>query len=257
MSQLVRLVGSGIGLASEAYKASQTKTGSGPQHGESSRSAASSSRSPSIPNEPPPEYVEVSQAQANELIARGEAVPVPYDSKGEKMRGYEYEDRAPFEEEEEEDDEEIWALDDAASPGAEKEDLTEAQAPKESKAIADIFLKKYPRPAGPVTGAGARLPCAVIIPQRRPKDKKRGFVRAYAPVLADCGIEQPAFLDFLKSFQTASKEDPWLHVVNIAAMAAGMAPSVTAMAVSTAVQVSVGVAMEVQRRTRFVCSLNL
>jgi hypothetical protein len=236
MSQLVKLVGSGIGLASEAYKASKSSN-TNRQNGESSRNAASQS----IPNEAPPEYVEVPEAEANELIARGQAIPV--DSKeAEKVSQHEYGSAS------EEDDEEIWALDDAASSGAEREDATEP--PKESKAIADIFLKNHPPPAIPV--ARAQFPCTVIIPQRRPKDKKRGFVRAYAPVLADCGIDQAAFLDFLKSFQQASKADPWLNVVNVAAFAAGMVPSITAMAVSAAVQVAVGVAMEVQRRARFV-----
>ncbi|TVY43144.1 hypothetical protein LSUB1_G001312 [Lachnellula subtilissima] len=235
MSQLFKLVGSGIGLASEAYQAS--KASRAEQHGESSRSAATASASShsqitSVPNEPPPEYVEMSQAQANALIARAEAVPV--DSKeGFRERIRECEQEFPLAEEE--DDEEIWALDEEASPGTEMEDPAESSSPIESKAIADIFLKNHPRPARPVAGARAQLPCAVIIPQRRSKDKKRGFVRAYAPVLADCGIDQTAFLDFVKSFQTASKEDPWLHVVNIAAMAAGIAPSITAMAVSTAV----------------------
>jgi hypothetical protein len=48
----------------------------------------------------------------------------------------------------------------------------------------------------PMTGPAhstTSLPCRVIIPQRRPRKKNRGFVRAYAPVLADFGISQDLF----------------------------------------------------------------
>jgi hypothetical protein len=44
-------------------------------------------------------------------------------------------------------------------------------------------LQNQPRPTG-------RLPLTVVLPQRRPKDRSRGFIRAYAPVLENCGIDQ-------------------------------------------------------------------
>ena len=50
-----------------------------------------------------------------------------------------------------------------------------------------------------------RLKYPVIIPQRRPGSKIRGFVRAYAPVLADHDIDQETFLGFLKLFHTSSQ----------------------------------------------------
>lgn len=50
-----------------------------------------------------------------------------------------------------------------------------------------------------------RLAYPVIIPQRRPGSKIRGFVRAYAPVLGDYDIDQDAFLNFLKTFHKASQ----------------------------------------------------
>ena len=49
-----------------------------------------------------------------------------------------------------------------------------------------------------------RLSCPVVIPQRRPGSKTRGFMRAYAPVLADYGINEESFLNFLKAFHKAS-----------------------------------------------------
>ena len=49
-----------------------------------------------------------------------------------------------------------------------------------------------------------RMHCPVVIPQRRPGSKTRGFIRAYAPMLSDYDIDQETFLTLLKSFQKAS-----------------------------------------------------
>lgn len=51
----------------------------------------------------------------------------------------------------------------------------------------------------------SKLKYPVIIPQRRPGTKIRGFVRAYAPVLADHDIDQDTFLRFLKTFHKSSQ----------------------------------------------------
>ena len=50
-----------------------------------------------------------------------------------------------------------------------------------------------------------RLSCPIVIPQRRPGDGTRGWVRAYAPDLMTCGIDQSSFLNFLDSFNEASR----------------------------------------------------
>ena len=65
-----------------------------------------------------------------------------------------------------------------------------------------------PQQEGPLD----RLPCPVIIPQRRPRDRSRGFARAYAPVLANCGVSQEMFLHFIKDFYEASKASNWLNI---------------------------------------------
>jgi hypothetical protein len=95
------------------------------------------------------------------------------------------------------------------------------------------------------------LPRPVILPQRRPNSKSRGFVRAYAPDLWYYkGIDQQTFLAFLKDFHTSSQASPVFQVVNVAAMAAGFAPSAIAMAVSAAVVAASRAAIEVQGRYR-------
>lgn len=49
------------------------------------------------------------------------------------------------------------------------------------------------------------LSCPVILPQRRPESQSRGIIRAYSPELADCGIDQDTFLDFIDDFNEAHK----------------------------------------------------
>ena len=94
------------------------------------------------------------------------------------------------------------------------------------------------------------LPFPVILPQRRPGSKDRGFIRAYAPILAEKGIPQEAFLSLIKNFQSASKASPLLNVVWISAAVAGLVPSLAAQITSTVVQVAVGAAIELQKRAR-------
>jgi hypothetical protein len=61
------------------------------------------------------------------------------------------------------------------------------------------------RPSSPSITVRGRLPCPVIIPQRRPKDKERGFIRAYAPALLECGIDEATFMNFIDSLNQAAK----------------------------------------------------
>ncbi|KAL1964782.1 hypothetical protein VTN77DRAFT_6649 [Rasamsonia byssochlamydoides] len=85
--------------------------------------------------------------------------------------------------------------------------------------LADAFVREHPGPGNTSTESSPRrLPCPVVIPQRRPKDRARGFMRAYAPVLADVGIDQPTFLDFLDTFGKACRASPWLHTINLASI---------------------------------------
>jgi hypothetical protein len=263
MGRLVKLIGSGIGLASEAiaaHKAEKAERAANPNAGEGSSSSQSSrphasrdtARSYYPEDDPPPQYAEVTDQEADQLIAKGKAVPV--DSKDElrlAQKLHNLHDDDDDDETSEEGDEEQWDLDDAIE--AETPSAEDGPAPRSTEQIIDGFMRNHPPPTYTERESIVRgqLPCPVIIPQRRPRDKKRGFVRAYAPVLADCGIDQATFLEFLKSFHQSSREDPWLNVVNLAAAGAGFAPSAIAMGVSIAVQFAVGVAMEVQRRTRY------
>jgi hypothetical protein len=220
MSVIVKLVGAGIGLASEGYKAHKASKIGG------------TSQDPAYD---PPQYAEVTQDQADDLIARRYAVSIDR-AEAERVR---YNHRP------EEGDEEIWALDDAGNSGPESEST---DAFRDSRDVAATFLRRHPLPARQLPLAP--LPCPVILPQRRPKNDKRGFVEAYAPVLAAADVSQATFLEFLEAFQLSGRADPWLNVINTAAMIAGAVPELTVQATTAAVKIAVGIAMEVQRRTK-------
>ncbi|KIW72864.1 hypothetical protein PV04_01028 [Phialophora macrospora] len=90
--------------------------------------------------------------------------------------------------------------------------------------VLETFMEKHPPPKySPVAG---KLEMPVILPQRRPKNKERGFVRAYAPMLQTCGIEQQDFLDFLDGFGKAIQLHPLFHAFNLACAGAVLASDI-------------------------------
>ncbi|KAJ5226162.1 hypothetical protein N7468_007387 [Penicillium chermesinum] len=252
MSRLVKVLGTGIGLASEAIYASRER---------SSSNRASLSRNASDC----PEYVEVDEDTADELVRSGKAERVDTDDeKKSKAREAGYDLYRPSSENDWRDrglaeDEAAWELDDMAEevkPPTYEASQATAMTPT-SEEPEEIKVKKQQKMvqrlvqmAGPPPQPSGRIPCPVIIPQRRPGKKDRGFVRAYAPVLDNCGISQDVFIQFISDFDKASKASPWLDVVFIAAGIAGFAPSIAAQVVSLVAQVTAGTARELQSRHR-------
>ena len=173
-------------------------------------------------------------------------------------------------------DEADWQLDDAVEEeGGQNSDQEPAQhsstfdpgsVPSSKKGrqhhvdkIVQAFLAKHspPIPGSPISAG--QLPCPVVIPQRRPHDKKRGFVRAYAPVLQPCGIDQESFLAFLQALHQSSKAHPIFDVINIVSLIAGVTPDITATIASTIVSASALAAIEMQGNMRtndFLAQLN-
>ena len=154
--------------------------------------------------------------------------------------------------------EKVWALDDASEqldPPSYQEPAPPYQASEQSEKsfpgvdeVVKSFLAQHDTTAG---FQSQPIPAPVIIPQRRPRDKTRGFVRAYAPVLGECsGIDQQTFLDFLQAFYKSSLASPVFTVVNIAAGIVGLVPNPIAMGVSIATQVVSRTGMEMQSRYR-------
>ncbi len=282
--KLVKGVGSMIGLAAEAHaarkasKAARLAANNDTAQESTSRSATPPPHAPSsqIPRIYPPDpagttpYSKHSEAQLGHgsdgaQFGTPDEPPPPYSGSG-------------LEEDAREKDEADWQLDDAVEDeedekglGQQQSDVSDTFDPgpvpssKEGRQhyvdkFVSAFLARHPPPPPDSTTPTAQLPCPVIIPQRCPHDKKRGFVRAYAPVLQPCGIDQDSFLAFLKAMHQSSKASPVFNVINIAAFAAGFVPSITAMIVTTVAQAAAMAAIEVQGNLRtndFLAQLNV
>ncbi|KAJ6022235.1 hypothetical protein N7540_007739 [Penicillium herquei] len=159
-------------------------------------------------------------------------------------------------------DEAVWQLDEMteslAPPGYEESlHKDNMKGEEETGQTEDEKIKKRERlvrelmnMAGPAPNPSRRLPYAVIIPQRRPGTKGRGFCRAYAPILAESGIDQDTFLQFIQSFDKANTANPIIEVTFIAAGILGFVPNATAQIVGAVVQIAAGIAKELQARNR-------
>jgi hypothetical protein len=185
MKKIIRLASSGVGLAAEAIEDHKKRksAASSPQLPESSDALQhhddeSDSDSSSIEADDdvweldealdPPSYEE-SQAAVN-------SKPQPKDDNGAKIQ---------------------------PEQGGELETKESEKKKPDIASLVRMLVAKCPPP--PAMAAGGPLPCPVILPQRRPGAKGRGFVRAYAPVLTQAGIDQDTFLGFLNDWDDASK----------------------------------------------------
>ncbi|KAL2214017.1 hypothetical protein CC79DRAFT_1362797 [Sarocladium strictum] len=89
---------------------------------------------------------------------------------------------------------------------------------------AQAFLQQHP-----LTGnENFSFSTFVLLPQRRPKSQAKGFVRAYAPELSRCGIDQTAWLQFLDNFEKSISKNAVFHVLNAGIFVASNAAAVTA-----------------------------
>lgn len=200
-SILIKLVGSGIGFAAEAREAreaSKASTGREPAHGATEDGLEDQN------------IVRVPKKQADQLIAKGQAVPVDQNELDDP------DEPPPKYTSEEENDEADWELNDAVEQqttatahraidehNSEVSLLGEKDGQHYVDKIVSSFVGQHPPP--PYCQRSSKLPCPVIVPQRRPRDKTRGFIRAYAPILSECGIDQTTFLQFLETMDKASK----------------------------------------------------
>lgn len=101
----------------------------------------------------------------------------------------------------------------------------------------------------------SRLPKAVVIPQRRPSDRARGFVRAYAPDLLRCDIDQVTFLRFIDGLNRSVACNAAVEAVGLAGEAVGAVPGsefVGAPIIGTALQVAAGAYKEINARKGYV-----
>lgn len=156
-------------------------------------------------------------ATADALVRSGQAERVS-DGKVKKSKaaeaGYESDSYSSDDEDQDrepEEDDAAWELDDMAErvrPPTYDESQAAVAADESENVKAkreDEMIRGLLQRAGPPPQPTRQIPCPVIIPQRRPGKRDRGFVRAYAPVLEECGVSQDVFLKFIEDFDKASK----------------------------------------------------
>ncbi|KIW70034.1 hypothetical protein PV04_02345 [Phialophora macrospora] len=233
ISRLVKGVGAGIGAASEAIADRKEK-----------KAARERGVSPNPAGQH--ETGQSSRLAAPTLHSRHSS------EKKVHSEGEEDDDSSSIGSSDLDNDDAEWALDEAAEeldqPPPSYEEA--AATPASDQDIANAFLNKHKLTNTPSLKIKP-LPCPVILPQRRPKNKSRGFVRAYAPLLGECaGIDQQTFIDFIDELDHASKASPVFDVINLACFAVGFVPNPITMAVTIAVQVASQTAKEIQSRQR-------
>lgn len=143
------------------------------------------------------------------------------------------------------DDERIWTLDEAAAlPPSYDDSLSHDKRPVLSeRTVSDLaqnVVGLTHQPDLQQSTTLPRLPHPIIIPQRRPGSKARGFAHAYPPDMEAFGIDQDAFLQFLTNFEEASQASPWLKTLYLSAGIVGFIPGHITMAVSISLQVAAG-----------------
>lgn len=148
-------------------------------------------------------------------------------------------------------EEEVWRLDELqeelveanATPGS----SDETASPSDVSELAATFIQTH-QLSPPYQRVPARLELPVIITQRRPKDRTRGFIRAYAPLLQDVGIDQRAFIDFIDTLNKAVKPSPWIQAINLASIAVQHVPAPVTIAVSIACRIATDAASAAHSR---------
>ena len=150
-------------------------------------------------------------------------------------------------------DEAVWELDEAQDQVTNHAPTPSGMAEVEAPALADSFVRNHPPPP-PHDGqqgedrGGLALP--VVITQRRPGSRTRGFVRAYSPLLADAGIDQPTFLDFLDDLNKSAVPSPWIQAINLASFAGNAVPEPFTIMISVAVQKVADAGSELHSRSK-------
>ncbi|KAG9693468.1 hypothetical protein KCU95_g6331, partial [Aureobasidium melanogenum] len=147
-------------------------------------------------------------------------------------------------------EEEAWALDEAQDDLIGEPQAQNTDEVTDPATLADAFITRLPPSltAAEPPLSREKLPFPIIIPQRRPKDRSRGLVRAYPPILETRGIDQTTFIDFIETFNKSTQATKWIAALNLASIGTIWLPTVTSILVSTAITAATTAAMEVQGR---------
>ncbi|KAF9882678.1 hypothetical protein FE257_005652 [Aspergillus nanangensis] len=149
-----------------------------------------------------------------------------------------------------------WELDEAQDElttgtiVAHRNNASQETPPGDWNQLAELFLERYHDPPAYCATDRPKLEYPVIVPQRRPQTRKRGFIRAYAPALEEFGINQDMFIDFLETANRSCQGNPWLNAINLASIPAMFIPSAVSFAVSIMISVTTEMAIRADGRRK-------
>lgn len=136
------------------------------------------------------------------------------------------------------------------SVASREESPNAAPTPKD---LALAFLACHPSPptTSPPSPSPPTLPLPILLPQRRPTTRTRGFTPAYAPILSSFSIPRPAFLSFILSLNASLEPNPYLAAINLAGFVGEASPEpVVSVLVGLGVEVVTDAIMQAQSRAR-------
>ena len=147
----------------------------------------------------------------------------------------------------------VWELDAAQDAIMTDPAILESSPPEGSGKenplkIAASFIQRHPLPK--MHSKDAYLPLPVVLPQRRPESRVRGFIRAYAPLLENSHIDQATFLEFIHDMNVVCLPNPWIQAINMASFATMHMPTITGIIVSRIIQKTASAISEVHSRSK-------
>lgn len=148
-------------------------------------------------------------------------------------------------------DEVAWALDEVQDDISTNSGNTipPDHSPLGSPKLAESFLQSH-LPAEIDAAAKGRLELPVVITQRRPKARTRGFIRAYAPILQNVGIDQETFIDFIDQLNKAVEPSPWISAIDLASLAGHAFPEPIHLLISASALMATQITAEVVSRSK-------
>ncbi|KAJ2976554.1 hypothetical protein NQ176_g4887 [Zarea fungicola] len=229
---MVRGVAAGIGLARESYHHHQEK-----KKNVEATGAGSSHVAESADGQPQP------QARSTDEKVHGEKGHDDGDSSG-----HDEDDDLDDLDANENWEDAAWHLEDVQLKLAPPPDYDTAIA-QDTEEIASRFIATHPAQHSQSTEK-ARLPMPVILPQRRPGERARGFIQAYAPLLQTVGIDKASFADFINDLNKATMPSPWINAINVASIAVQHVPEPVTIAVSIAAQLATAASLQAHSRSK-------
>ncbi|KAJ4987843.1 hypothetical protein SVAN01_06723 [Stagonosporopsis vannaccii] len=119
------------------------------------------------------------------------------------------------------------------------------------KDLAAAFLYRHPISSAALPRPSINLTTPVLIPQRRPNTRARGFAPAYAPALSPFNISHQMFLDFIITLNASLEPNPYLNAINLAGFAGEASPEpIVSLMVGIGVEVVTDAIMEAQSRAK-------